>query len=68
MHTDTDVTVELHGRWPIGYPKIHHAAGEVQVALSPRLRLRGDYHDVREQLLAVLDEMARQRTRPEVPA
>ena len=68
MHTDMDVTLELDGRWPIGYPKVNVAGREVQVALSPRLRLRGDYHDVREQLLAVLDEMARQRTRPEVPA
>ena len=62
MHTDTDVTLELDGRWPIGYPKINRAGGEVQVALSPRLRLRGDAHDVFEQLSELASQVG--ETRP----
>ena len=68
MYTDADITIEMDGLWVYGYPKVVTSNGQIQVTLSPRVRLRGDYHDVREQLLAVLDEMARQRTRPEVPA
>ena len=65
MHTDMDVTLEMDGRWPIGYPKVNSAGGQVQVALSPRLRLRGDVHDIYEQLSELVERVG--DTRP-VPA
>ncbi len=71
MEAVTDTVIYLDGTWPsMVMPHISVDAGSMHttVDLGSNVRIEGHYNDIREQLLEVLDGMAKAKYVQPVPA